>query len=75
MFREEPVNRKRGREKSRLDPAKSQRPDPGKTASGPGRGGVIGTTGGTLLTQYIMKHQVGFRVSISRVWGKLPTSG
>lgn len=36
------------------DALKTRKPDPGATA-GMGRAGRIGTTGGTLLTQHLMK--------------------
>jgi hypothetical protein len=36
------------------DPIKSRKPDPGATA-GLGRAGRIGATGGTLLTQHLLK--------------------
>lgn len=36
------------------DPLKSRKPDPGATA-GRGRAGRIGNTGGTLLTQHLLK--------------------
>jgi hypothetical protein len=36
------------------DPIKSRKPDPGATA-GMGRAGRIGATGGTLLTQHLLK--------------------
>lgn len=53
MFRED-AGRKRGREKARHDALKSRKPDPGATA-GMGRAGRIGSTGGTLLTQHLLK--------------------
>ncbi|KAL2632458.1 hypothetical protein R1flu_017144 [Riccia fluitans] len=53
MFRNEP-SRKRQREKARLDPVKSKRPD--LPVTGPGFGGRVGTTKGSLLTQYLMKE-------------------
>ncbi len=38
--------------------AKAPRPEPGKAAPGAvGAGGALGTSGGTLLTQFIMKNQ------------------
>ena len=37
--------------------AKSFKPDTGQTAVAKGAQGKLGSTGGTLLTQYIMKHQ------------------
>lgn len=38
------------------DPLKSRKPDPGATA-GMGRAGRIGNTGGTLLTQHLLKKR------------------
>lgn len=38
------------------DPIKSRKPDPGATA-GVGRAGRIGSTGGTLLTQHLLKKR------------------
>ena len=58
MFREDKLKRSRHLD-DRTRVAKAMRPDPGPAAaSGPGKGGLIGTTGGTLLTQYILKNQV-----------------
>eukprot|EP00877_Chromochloris_zofingiensis_P012178 jgi/Chrzof1/7213/Cz02g14300.t1 len=53
MFREEPT-RKRQRDKDSKDPSKARRPNPGM-AAGIGRAGRLGTTGGTLLTQHLLK--------------------
>ncbi|BBN09954.1 WD repeat-containing protein 70 [Marchantia polymorpha subsp. ruderalis] len=53
MFRDDP-SRKRQREKARSDPIKSKRPD--LPVTGPGFGGRVGTTKGSLLTQYLMKE-------------------
>ena len=61
MYREERKNTKRNRERDRQDPVKTLKPNPGSAgekASGPGSGGRIGHTGGTLLTQYILKNHV-----------------
>ncbi|CAD7699667.1 unnamed protein product [Ostreobium quekettii] len=55
MYRE-PRSKKRQREKDRGDPVKTKRPDSGMMA-GVGKGGRIGATGGTLLTQYLLKHK------------------
>lgn len=52
LFRDAP-SRKRAREKARNDPVKSKRPD--LPMSGPGFGGRVGTTKGSLLTQYLMR--------------------
>ena len=58
LFREPRPGGKRKREKERADPVKSQMPDRGGAAPlKPGTGGQIGATGGTLLTQYVLKHQ------------------
>ena len=58
MFREPRPTGKRKREKERADPIKSQMPDRGGAAPlKPGTGGKIGATGGTLLTQYVLKNQ------------------
>ncbi|XP_024370423.1 uncharacterized protein [Physcomitrium patens] len=53
LFRDAP-SRKRAREKARNDPIKSKRPD--LPMSGPGFGGRVGTTKGSLLTQYLMRE-------------------
>lgn len=53
LFRDEP-SRKRQREKARSDPIKSKRPD--LPVTGPGFGGRVGTTKGSLLTQYLLKE-------------------
>eukprot|EP01018_Ginkgo_biloba_P021759 Gb_32940 [translate_table: standard] len=53
LFRDEP-SRKRQREKARNDPIKSQRPD--LPVTGPGFGGRVGSTKGSLLTQYLLKE-------------------
>ncbi|CAI5481558.1 unnamed protein product [Closterium sp. Yama58-4] len=55
MFRDEP-SRKRQREKARKDPVASQRPD--LPMEGPGHGGRVGQTKGTLLTQYLLRPVV-----------------
>ncbi|KAH7278402.1 hypothetical protein KP509_38G039800 [Ceratopteris richardii] len=53
LFRDEP-SRKRQREKARSDPIKSKRPD--LPVTGPGHGGRVGSTKGSLLTQYLLKE-------------------
>ncbi|KAJ3682416.1 hypothetical protein LUZ60_014989 [Juncus effusus] len=53
LFRDQPT-RKRQREKMLKDPLKSHKPE--QPVSGPGFGGKIGTTKGSLLTQYLMKE-------------------
>lgn len=59
LFREDKPGGKRKREKDRMDPIKSRAPERGSAADlGVGTGGKIGVTGGTLLTQYILKNQV-----------------
>lgn len=57
MFRE-PRSQKRQREKDLMDPVKAKRPDPGLSISGIGKGGKVGATGGTLLTQHLLKTRV-----------------
>ncbi|CAN1270096.1 WD repeat-containing protein 70 [Linum perenne] len=53
LFRDAP-SRKRQREKMLKDPLKSHKPE--VPMSGPGHGGRIGTSKGSLLTQYLMKQ-------------------
>lgn len=72
MYREERPHGKRKRERDRMDPLKSQAPERGSAAAlKPGTGGEIGITGGTLLTQYILKNQVRLNSSrlIPQLWG------
>lgn len=52
MFRDQP-SRKRQREKILKDPLKSHKPE--LPMNGPGFGGRVGTTKGSLLTQYLLK--------------------
>lgn len=52
LFRDQP-SRKRQREKMLKDPFKSHKPELPMT--GPGHGGRVGTTQGSLLTQYLLK--------------------
>lgn len=40
-----------------IEAARTKRPDPGM-AAGAGKQGRIGTTGGTLLTQHLLKKRV-----------------
>ncbi|GBG79575.1 hypothetical protein CBR_g29722 [Chara braunii] len=53
LFRDEP-SRKRQREKARKDPIKSRRPEP--PLPGPGHGGRVGASKGSLLTQYLLRE-------------------
>ncbi|KAL5712100.1 hypothetical protein ACHQM5_014302 [Ranunculus cassubicifolius] len=53
LFRDQP-SRKRQKEKALKDPIQSHRPELPMT--GPGFGGRVGTTKGSLLTQYLMKQ-------------------
>ncbi|KAJ4968625.1 hypothetical protein NE237_015326 [Protea cynaroides] len=53
LFRDQP-SRKRQREKALKDPLKSHKPELPMT--GPGFGGRVGTTKGSLLTQYLLKQ-------------------
>lgn len=52
LFRDQP-SRKRQREKILKDPMKSHKPE--LPVTGPGFGGRVGSTKGSLLTQYLMK--------------------
>lgn len=52
LFRDQP-SRKRQREKILKDPLKSHKPE--APVNGPGFGGRVGTTKGSLLTQYLLK--------------------
>lgn len=52
LFRDQP-SRKRQRDKILKDPLKAHKPDLPMT--GPGFGGRVGTTQGSLLTQYLLK--------------------
>ncbi|XP_010264822.1 PREDICTED: WD repeat-containing protein 70 [Nelumbo nucifera] len=53
LFRDQP-SRKRQREKALKDPIKSHRPE--LPVTGPGFGGRVGSTKGSLLTQYLLKQ-------------------
>ncbi|KAK1397953.1 WD repeat-containing protein 70 [Heracleum sosnowskyi] len=53
LFRDQP-SRKRQREKILKDPLKSHKPE--VPMNGPGHGGRVGTTKGSLLTQYLLKQ-------------------
>lgn len=53
LFRDQP-SRKRQREKALKDPMKSHKPE--LPVTGPGFGGRVGTTKGSLLTQYLLKQ-------------------
>lgn len=55
LFRDQP-SRKRQREKILKDPVKSHKPE--LPITGPGHGGRIGTSQGSLLTQYLLKAMV-----------------
>lgn len=52
LFRDQP-SRKRQREKILKDPVKSHKPE--IPITGPGHGGRVGTSSGSLLTQYLLK--------------------
>lgn len=52
LFRDQP-SRKRQREKILKDPLKSHKPE--LPITGPGHGGRVGATKGSLLTQYLLK--------------------
>lgn len=53
LFRDQP-SRKRQREKQLKDPMKSHKPE--LPVTGPGFGGRVGTSAGSLLTQYLLKQ-------------------
>ncbi|PUZ38771.1 hypothetical protein GQ55_9G222700 [Panicum hallii var. hallii] len=53
LFRDQP-SRKRQREKILKDPLKSHKPE--APVNGPGYGGRVGTSKGSLLTQYLLKE-------------------
>lgn len=55
MYRED-MYKKRKRGEGDGSAAAKRHPDAGKHVQGPGRGGKIGTTGGTLLTQHLLKQ-------------------
>lgn len=57
LFRDQ-ATRKRQREKILKDPLKSHKPE--LPVNGPGFGGRVGTTKGSLLTQYLMKVHLCF---------------
>lgn len=57
LFRDQP-SRKRQREKILKDPLKSHKPD--LPITGPGHGGRVGSTKGSLLTQYLLKVIISF---------------
>ena len=61
MFKEAKQIRKRKSERDHDDAVKFHKPEVGSSAATLGRGaaGLIGKTGGTLLTQYILKNHVG----------------
>ena len=61
LFRDQP-SRKRQREKVLKDPLKSHKPELPMT--GPGFGGRVGTSQGSLLTQYLLKVMFLFLVSV-----------
>lgn len=64
MFKEAKHIRKRKSEKDRDDAVKFHKPEVGSSAATLGRGaaGLIGKTGGTLLTQYVLKNHVSLPV-------------
>lgn len=59
MYREDDNRgRKRPHELAADEAVRTKRPDPGQGVAGKGTGGKVGSTGGTILTQYILKNQV-----------------
>lgn len=57
MYRETWTKKRRTDAEERA--SKRQLPDPGQAYGQPGKDGRLGATGGTLLTQHIMKQKVG----------------
>ena len=70
MYRDDQHKRKRKSERDRDDAAKFRKPQAGQSAAqlGRGAGGNIGATGGTLLTQYVLKSQVSLCCLIMVGW-------
>ena len=61
MYRDDQgKGRKRPHEREAEEAVRTRRPDPGGGIAGlgVGKGGKLGATGGTLLTQYILQNQV-----------------
>ena len=64
MYREDDgKGRKRPYERAADEAIRTKRPDAGGGVAGKGKGGKIGATGGTILTQYILKNQVRSRIT------------
>lgn len=61
LFRDQP-SRKRQREKALKDPIMSHKPE--LPVTGPGHGGRVGTTKGSLLTQYLLKVKFSHQINI-----------
>ncbi|KAG2487343.1 hypothetical protein HYH03_014059 [Edaphochlamys debaryana] len=57
MYREDPVKKR----KAEKEAQRARRPDLGMVASGRGKGGKLGATGGTLLTQHLLKQRGGMK--------------
>lgn len=55
MYRDNAIRKRKRGEEEAIKAASSRNPDAGKHVQGPGRHGKIGTTGGTILTQYLLK--------------------
>ncbi|KAG2434016.1 hypothetical protein HYH02_012476 [Chlamydomonas schloesseri] len=55
MYREDPVKKR----KAEKEAQRARRPDLGMIATGRGKGGKLGSTGGTLLTQHLLKQRGG----------------
>ncbi len=77
MYREDQgKGRKRPHEREADEAVRTRRPDPGGGIAGLGlgKGGKLGATGGTLLTQYILQNQVG-RCTLGGLHASLLESG
>ncbi|PNW83794.1 hypothetical protein CHLRE_04g217750v5 [Chlamydomonas reinhardtii] len=55
MYREDPIKKR----KAEKEAQRARRPDLGMIATGRGKGGKLGSTGGTLLTQHLLKQRGG----------------
>ncbi|KAG2425173.1 hypothetical protein HXX76_013927 [Chlamydomonas incerta] len=55
MYREDPIKKR----KAEKEAQRARRPDLGQIATGRGKGGKLGSTGGTLLTQHLLKQRGG----------------
>ena len=77
MYRDDQgKGRKRPHEREADEAVRTRRPDPGGGIAGlgVGKGGKLGATGGTLLTQYILQNQVSRHV-FGRLRASYPGTG